>query len=313
MNDQSAALHNWRWVRAWIRLGRPVFLLGGFASFGLGAAMAHASGCVLDARRYALGQGVVTSIQLMTHYANDYFDYEVDRANEVVTPWSGGSRVLQSHEVAQPIALWTAIVFATISLIAMVVLQILGVGFTDWALMLSILTLAWSYSAPPLRLHSRGVGELAAALVVVALVPWFGYCVQTGTVTRPQILGVTPLLFVQFAMLLLVEVPDRNCDVRAGKLNLVARFGIPVTACLHNGALALAYCSVPLLLVAGVHDSVAYGLFCTLPLASLQLLRTARGDLHDPARWGSMAFGSVALVLLATLAELVGFLLSGPR
>ena len=68
--------------------------LGGFVLYGLGAALAVAGGAPLDRWRYVLGQLVVTATQLMTHYANDYFDLEADRANRTPTRWSGGSRVL---------------------------------------------------------------------------------------------------------------------------------------------------------------------------------------------------------------------------
>ncbi|MDB4979874.1 MAG: 1,4-dihydroxy-2-naphthoate polyprenyltransferase, partial [Myxococcales bacterium] len=81
-------------VRAFVKLGRPLFLGGGFVMYGLGAALAKYAGARLDWHRYAWGQLAVTAIQLMTHYANDYFDLVADRANRTPTAWSGGSRVL---------------------------------------------------------------------------------------------------------------------------------------------------------------------------------------------------------------------------
>ncbi len=83
-----------RLLVAFVRLGRPQFLVGGFVLYGLGAALAKAGGAPFDRALYAWGQVVVTLTQLMTHYANDYFDLEADRANLTPTRWSGGSRVL---------------------------------------------------------------------------------------------------------------------------------------------------------------------------------------------------------------------------
>lgn len=51
---------------ALIRLGRPLFLGGGFLLFALGAALARVAGHAIDPARYALGQGAVTALQLMT-------------------------------------------------------------------------------------------------------------------------------------------------------------------------------------------------------------------------------------------------------
>src|SRR5438094_3284432 len=105
-------------VLAFIRLGRPLFLGGGFLLFGLGAAIARTSGHAIDGGDYALGQLAVTAFQLMTHYANDYFDYDADRANATPTTWSGGSRVLSDGELPREIALIAAIVLATLGGVA---------------------------------------------------------------------------------------------------------------------------------------------------------------------------------------------------
>src|SRR5262249_61400442 len=60
----------------------------------MGAALAVAAGAPFDVAHFAWGQVVVTAAQLMTHYANDFFDLEADRANRTPTAWSGGSRML---------------------------------------------------------------------------------------------------------------------------------------------------------------------------------------------------------------------------
>src|SRR5215218_6661584 len=101
-------------VVAFIRLGRPLFLGGGFLLYALGAAVAAWHGAAIDLGRYALGQLAVTAFQLMTHYANDYFDYDADRANLTPTKWSGGSRVLSAGELPRRVALIAAIVLAVI-------------------------------------------------------------------------------------------------------------------------------------------------------------------------------------------------------
>src|SRR6202012_5117736 len=79
-------------VGAFLKLGRPHFLLGGFSSFALGSALAVAAGAHFVWSRYAWAQATITSAQWMTHYSNDYFDLEADRANSTPTRWSGGSR-----------------------------------------------------------------------------------------------------------------------------------------------------------------------------------------------------------------------------
>jgi 1,4-dihydroxy-2-naphthoate octaprenyltransferase len=79
-----------------------------------------------------------------------------------------------------------------------------------------MLVLAWEYSAPPLRLHSTGLGELDTALVVTALVPFAGYYLQApGLQALPLLLcAIAPLCALQFAMLLAIEFPDAAGDAR---------------------------------------------------------------------------------------------------
>lgn len=298
-------LPGWTW--AFVRLGRPQFLIGGLSLYGLGAVMAHASGQTLTWSRYFAGQAVVTSVQLMTHYANDYFDFEADVANRSPTRWSGGSRVLPSGRVPRAVALYAALACAACAVASMVLVHALGAGATVWTLMLVMLVLAWSYSAPPMRLLSRGLGELAAAVVVAALVPWLGFAVQVGRVTTLALLAVLPLVLVQFVMLLVLDVPDRRGDALVGKGTLVVRLGVDSAASLHNAALAAAYALLPVLSWFGLPWAVSLAFAYTAPLALFQVFTVAAGRLHDPRRWEGMALCAVALVLVGTVAELVGF------
>src|SRR6185369_3713810 len=177
-----SALVSARHLVAFVRLGRPLFSVGGFALYGLGAAAAACStGQPIAWGRFALGQLAITAAQLMTHYCNDYFDLEADRANLTPTRWSGGSRILPAGELPAITALAAALALGLVALIAGARLAAApGSGPLTFPLYLGIVVLAWEYSAPPLRLHSTGWGELDAALVVACLTPVAGYYFQTG-------------------------------------------------------------------------------------------------------------------------------------
>src|SRR3954466_2399733 len=92
-----------------LRMGRPHFLVGGLLLHWLGVAMALSDGAPLNLPALLWGQAAVTSIQLMTHYSNDYFDLAADLANPTPTHWSGGSRVLPAGWLAPRVALRIAI------------------------------------------------------------------------------------------------------------------------------------------------------------------------------------------------------------
>ena len=54
--------------------------------YALGAAAAIRMGRPVDWAEYILGQAVVTSIQLMAQYLNEYYDREVDRWSRQTAP-----------------------------------------------------------------------------------------------------------------------------------------------------------------------------------------------------------------------------------
>src|SRR4051812_991494 len=168
-----------RAVLAFVKLGRPLFLMGGLLLYALGAAVAAHAGAVLDGGRYLTGQLAVTAFQLMTHYANDYFDFEADRANLTPTRGSGGRRMLLGGGVPRRAALVAALALAAAGLaIAAHAGARPGAGALVLPAFLAIAGLAWFYSAPPLRLCGTGLGELNTAVVVTGLVPFVGLHLQ---------------------------------------------------------------------------------------------------------------------------------------
>jgi 1,4-dihydroxy-2-naphthoate octaprenyltransferase len=291
-------------VRAFVRLGRPIFLIGGFVLYGLGAAVAAYLGQEIDWARFAWGQLAITATQLMVHYSNDYFDFEADLANTTPSHWSGGSRVLPQGELPRSVALVAAFVFTALAVVATIVLEVfLSAGTVPTGLLVLALVLSWAYSAPPFRLHSRGVGEFVAMIIVTLIVPLVGFSAQTGRLATLALVSAAPLCFLQFAMLLAVEFPDEAGDTVVGKRTLVVRLGAARAAGLYVAALALAYALLPLWNQLGLPTSVVLALLLLLPLAAWLAWRVMRGSFRDPRQWDRLAFGSATLVSLSALLE----------
>jgi 1,4-dihydroxy-2-naphthoate octaprenyltransferase len=301
-------------IVSFVRLGRPLFLAGGFVMHGLGVAVALYGGATLKLPALLWGQVAITATQLMTHYSNDYFDLAADRANQTPTAWSGGSRVLAEESFPAGVALAAALVFALIALGAGLVLASLpGSGRWTLPLLLLALVLAWEYSAPPLRLHAHGLGQLTGTVVISALTPLIGYYLQGGRFVpvpalMPLLLAIFPLCCLQFAMLIGVDIPDVVGDAAAGKRTLVVRIGPARAASLYLLATLLAYASLPLLALAGLPWAVAAAPGLALPIAIWQMLRTARGAWSEPKRWNSLIFGAIALLMATAVLETLAFL-----
>jgi 1,4-dihydroxy-2-naphthoate octaprenyltransferase len=293
---------------AFVKLGRPIFLGGGFVMYGLGAALARYGGATIDWSRYGWGQLAVTSIQLMTHYSNDYFDLQADKANATPTRWSGGSRVLAEGVLPPVVALVAALLLAAVALAAAA--RFATGAFPDSLApqVLMMLALAWFYSAPPLRLCARGLGELTTAAVVTLLVPWLGYVLQAGRPSRVVPLAVIPLCIFQFAMLLAIEFPDAAGDAAVGKRTLVVRLGGAWAARLYVAVICAAYLTLPLWVSLGLPPRLAIAASTTSPLAAWQVTRVAGGAWREPDRWESIAFGSVLLLMSTAAVQILAAL-----
>jgi 1,4-dihydroxy-2-naphthoate octaprenyltransferase len=256
---------------------------------------------------FLLGQLAVSSVQLMTHYANDYFDFEADSANKTPTRWSGGSRVLVNGELPRETALRVALLvgaFAPLSAIALLVTSGARPMLVPVALIAVVQLLAWSYSGPPFKLHTRGLGEPTTALVVPFLTPLTGFAVLSGRVEfLPMALGL-PLCLLQIAMLLGIEFPDRAGDRAVGKASWVVLLG-PCRAARLTAALTVAaFVAAFLGPWFGVPGGVAVGWLGIVPLGALQLVRLCRGDYLHRSRWEQLGFGGVALFFLAIVVDL---------
>jgi 1,4-dihydroxy-2-naphthoate polyprenyltransferase len=293
---------------AFVRLGRPQFLVGGFVLYGLGAALAVTGGAPFDRGRYLWGQVVVTLTQLMTHYANDYFDLDADRANLTPTRWSGGSRVLPGGVLAPVVALRAAVTLLGAAAVAAALLA-LRVGAAPGALAAAMIAIAWQYSAPPGRLCARGLGEAATALVVTLMVPAFGFLLQARGLAAPLVLAAVLPCALQFAMLLAIEFPDAAGDAAAGKRTLVVRMGALPAARLYAALTLAGFGALPVWALAGLPARVALAPLVLAPIAVWQAVRVARGGYGDPSRWGSIAFWSVALLIASAGIELAATIL----
>jgi len=303
-----------RTLWAFVKLGRPVFLLGGFVLYGVGAAWAHHGRGALDGATYLWGQATITAAQLMTHYANDYFDLEADRANATPTRWSGGSRVLVQSALPPWVALGAAVVLGLVALaLGLVAAARAPAPATSVAELLAIIVLAWAYSAPPARLVGRGAGELATALVVTVLTPLWGFHLQGSGVDGAFLLTLVELALLQITMLFAINFPDAAGDRSSGKRTLVVLLGTgrAVTACrllLLVWGLALLVLGVALRR-AGSPWWIALGPGICAPLAVWQALSLGalrRSSSPSPLRtaYAGIAFRGVAMLFLASSATL---------
>ncbi len=305
-----AAAGRWQRVRSLVRMGRMRFLLGGLVVYALGAALAS-RGRRFDVGAYVLGQLAVSATQLMTHYANDYFDLGADLVNETPTTWSGGSRVLPDGELAPVVARNAALVMGALALVFMA-----GIARSEapsrgtFALLAAAFVLSWQYSAPPLRLHAHALGPLTAAVVVAGLTPLVGYGMQGAAWSSALLLALVPLMLAQFAMILVLDLPDMVGDTRAGKVTIAVRLGRRRSVFIVVGFAAATYAVLPVLWWLGLSGAVVLSVSFTLPFAAalLAALRQRHEDRFPTRDYGRMTWRAVLWFSAVAAAELAGAL-----
>lgn len=296
-------------VRSFVQLTRPVFLFGGALLYALGAALAHAAGASIDWGRYLFGQVMVTSIQLMTHYANEYFDIECDRACGPNRTWfSGGSGVLADGRLAPGVALGAARVCGVAAMAAI----LLAAWVEPRLCLVGALALlgGWFYSAPPLRLVASGFGELLTAAMVALLAPLTGLLLQGGAIDARFAAVTLPLILMNLAMQLAFEFPDHDGDRATGKRTLTVRLGAARAARLHHVLLAAGLVSA---IAAAAPDWTEIGpvvlLLGAAPLAIGQVILVERHVRRGWRGYAILSSGGIGLFALASAALLAAVLI----
>lgn len=301
MRDTPHGSSGWR-PGLWWRMTRPAFLLLTVVACALGTATASACGCGLDLP-LAIG---TTVLAVMAHAAgnvlNDLHDARsgADAGNTGgIFPFTGGSRLIQNGETSEretadlAKALLMLLVPGGLLLAVKAGGSVIGLGLAG-------LLLVWAYSAPPLKLMSRGLGELTVALA------WFLVVVGADFVQRRQFFVIPASVALNFsamvaALLLINGVPDAAADARVGKRTLAVRLG-------PTGAWAL-YTALTL----GAHAWLALSVWLLIPpvaalggLVSLPLSLFASGWLWAHCHRGAALRPALAATVAATLLHGLG-------
>jgi 1,4-dihydroxy-2-naphthoate octaprenyltransferase len=147
-----------------------------------------------------------------------------DDANTTPTQFSGGSRVVVYDLVSiGGLARLALALFAAAAIIGLLLVAVTGSMTLLWIGIAGI-AVGVAYTAPPLKLVYRGLGEFAVALGFGPIMLLGAYVVQTGRLAwEAAVLSVVPGILI--ALILFVnEIPDRRSDAEAGKRTLPVRF-----------------------------------------------------------------------------------------
>jgi 1,4-dihydroxy-2-naphthoate octaprenyltransferase len=235
-----------RWALL-VNATRAPFLTASAVPVLLGAAIAWKDG-VLNLLLFLLTLIGVACFHIGTNVMNDYFDHKsgADEANLTPTPFAGGSRVIQRGLMEPKQQRNLALSFYAVGVVFGLYLA-MARGWQVLVLGVIGFLLGYLYTAPPVRLAYRGLGELAVGIGFGPLIVVGTYWVQMKQWSSEALLASLPVGLLITAVLQINEIPDRQWDARSGKRTLPTR--------MTDSAAIAGY----VILVAGAYASIAVG------------------------------------------------------
>ncbi len=268
-----------------LELLKPITWFAPMWAFGCGVI---SSGLPATTRWMVVLAGVALAGPLVcatSQAVNDWYDRDVDAINEP-------NRPIPSGRIPGRWGFWIACVWTIASLFW-------AWSLGQWVLCAAAvgLVLAWTYSAPPIRLKQNGWWGNSAVAVAYEGLPWFtGAAVMAATLPDPRIISLAALYSVgAHGIMTLNDFKSIEGDRRLGVRSLPVQLGVDRAVRLACVVMAAPQVAVIGLLLAWGRP-LAAGIVGALLLGQLALMPRL---LANPNRWAAFynATGTTLYVL----------------
>ena len=291
---------------------RPRFLIASAAPVLVGSAVGYATAGAFQPLLFILALLAITALHAGANMANDYFDHLSgnDWVNKNPTPFSGGSRYIQQGILSPKAVLLAALVCLSAGSAIGIVIVLLTKSIFILILGLIGLLGGFFYTAPPVQLGYRSIGEPAIALLFGLLPVYGSYYLQTETLDAAPLLPGCIVGILIFSVILANEFPDAAADAAVNKRTLVVRFGIAVSVWIYKVALIASFIVAAAMLV--YRPFVFAGLFYlfTLPIMIIAIMSANKDDLGRPGQFRTSET-TILLHFVGTIALTIGFVIFG--
>jgi len=213
---------------AWLRALRLQFYPMTWVAYTVGALAAGPEAGVFGNPVFWVGYLCLFLLEVATVLVNELVDYGTDRNNRFYGPFTGGSRVLVEGQLSKRevrLGVVTASMGFLVAVAWLVSLSPAG-PMTLLIVFGALAILAIGYTAPPLKLSYRSLGEVDVALTHSVGVLLCGY-VFLGADWRdplPWLLSL-PLLLAIVPSITLSGIPDLESDAAESKRTIAVRLG----------------------------------------------------------------------------------------
>ena len=254
----------------------------------------------------------IMALQAGANMANDYFDHISgnDWKNNNVTPFSGGSRSIQQGIISPRTELLAALTALAVGSAIGLIIVLLTKSLLILILGVVGLLGGFFYTAPPIKLGYRCVGEFVIALLF-GLLPVFGsYYLQTGQIDIIPLLPAGIVAVLIFLIILINEFPDLAADSEVKKTTLIVRFGVPASVWIYRIALISGFIFAAAMLISRSMFLSGLLYLLTLPLAVFAIKSANKEDLIKPGLFRANQL-TVLLHSAGSLALTIGFIIMG--
>jgi 1,4-dihydroxy-2-naphthoate polyprenyltransferase len=303
-----------RSVGAWLAAFRLQFYPTTWLAYAIGACAAAGSSA-LATSTFWIGYAVLFCLEAATVFTNEIVDFPSDRRNTRYGPFNGGSRAIVDQRISRSSMQAAAWSIGAIAAVLAVVLAFStpappGASLT---LLAVLAVLAIGYTAPPLKLSYRTLGELDVAVTHGPAVLLCGWVFMGGTWNEPLpwLMGL-PIALAILPSITLANIPDREADAAVRKRTIAARFGQQSAVAFAMIATTVAAASTLIWpFLAGVPCSYAVVPWFVVPHA-MWLLWCLAGSLRAdgvPANMMTLMIASLSYVLWFMLPPFVAMLI----
>ncbi len=287
---------------------RPKFLIASAAPVLVGSTLGYAMVETFQLGLFILALLAIMALHAGANITNDYFDHISgnDWVNKNPTPFSGGRRFIQEGILSPQATILAALACLAIGSALGVIIAVLTKSVFILLLGLVGLLGGFFYTARPIQLGYRGIGEFFIALLFGLLPVYGSYYLQTQTIDTVPIFPSLIVSILIFLVILVNEFPDLIADAQVNKRTLIVWLGVPTCAWIYRATLTGSFALAALMLT---EDRMFFaGLFYlfTLPMAVFAIKLVNAKDLTEPGYYRANQ-NTVLLYTVGTLSLTAGF------
>jgi 1,4-dihydroxy-2-naphthoate octaprenyltransferase len=168
------------------------------------------------------------------------------------------------------------------------------------------------YTAPPLKLGYRYIGEFIIALLFGVFPVYGSYYLQAGMLDTIPLLPSLIVGILIFLVILINEFPDLNADAAVNKRTLVVLFGVPVSVWIYRTALVASFIIAAAMMIYGSMFFAGLLYLITLPIAVRAVKCANTDDLTKPGQYHASQI-TVLLHAVGSLAITIGVIITALR